>query len=270
MPTLTRYFPQSESELHLIMQKEMDALEKGLQIIQHEYATTSGSVDFLCIDSGGRLVIIEVKLHEDESALFQALRYFSTIDRDRYLIASSLKGKMHVSPDDSPRIVLVAERFSDDLRRLSTLVEPDVELFEYSTVLLPDGAKGILFHPVSLPVPSQLPTGPKSIEELISYMTEVSLRPIIEKARSELCGLGKGVEGYPTQDYTGYKHACGRQFAYIRVFRRSFEIGAHIIDENKALIDYQGTRVEKGDEDYSDVMQRARVRMPIWNANSPH
>lgn len=257
MPTLGKYSPQTEAELHVIIQKELDALEEGLQVIKHEYATTSGSVDFLCADSGGRLVIIEVKLHEDDSALFQALRYFSTIDRDRYLIASSLKGR-HVSPSDPPRIVLVAESFSEDLKRLSTLVRPNVELFEYSTVVLPDGAKGIVFIPVTVPVPPPPPTGPKTIEEYIGYMTEESLKPILGKARSDLRGLGKGIEEYCTSDYIGYRHTGGRQFAYIRVFRRSFEVGAHIIDENKALSGYQGTRVEKGDEDYTDILQKAK------------
>ena len=171
MPTLKKYTPQSEAELHMLIQKELDMIEDGLELLSHEYTSGKGTLDFLCIDSGGRLVIIEVKLHEDENILFQALRYFSDIDKDRYLIASGFDEK-HVSPEDSPRIILIAERFSEDVRRLSTLVKPEIELHEYTAVILPNGEKGIVFHLVSLPVPPEPPLEPKTIDKLIEYMIE--------------------------------------------------------------------------------------------------
>jgi hypothetical protein len=156
MATLTKYAPLSEKELHIIIQKEIDAVEEGLRLLQYEYPSGKGILDFLCIDSGGRLVIIEVKLHEDENILFQALRYFSDIDKNRYLIAT-LFSKESINLDESPRIILIAERLSEDLRRLSTLVIPEVELLEYSSVILPDGDKGIVYHSVSLPTISRPP-----------------------------------------------------------------------------------------------------------------
>jgi len=258
MPTLTRFSPQAESELHLLILNELEALEEGLVLLQHEYPTSSGIIDFLCADSGGRLVIIEVKLHEDDNILFQALRYFSAVDRDRYLIASALSGR-RINPDEAPRIVLVAERFSDDLRRLSTLIVPDVEFYEYSTVILPDARKGILFHPVSLPLPIAPPAEPRNFEDLISYLKSEELKPVVEEARQQLKGLGKAIEEYATRGYIGYKHSGGRQFAYIKIHRQSIDVGAHVIDEDKALLDYQSVRIESPGEDYSEVLAKART-----------
>jgi RecB family endonuclease NucS len=75
MATFTRYIPQSEKELHQIIRDELDALEEGLRLLKPEFPTGKGMIDLLCVDSGGRLVIVEVKLHQDENVLFQGLRY---------------------------------------------------------------------------------------------------------------------------------------------------------------------------------------------------
>ena len=258
MSTLKRYVPQSEKELQTLIQKELDAIEEGLELLQREYPSGRGILDFLCADSGGRLVIIEVKLHEDENVLFQALRYFSDIDKNRYLIATLFSGKQ-INIEESPRIILVAEKFSEDLKRLSTLVVPEVELLEYSTVILPDGDKAIVYHPVSLPTVDRLPAEPKTIEKLIEYLRDENLKPLLTKIRHEVKNIGKGIEEYATQGYIGYKHSSGRQFAYIRILRKSIEFGAHIIDEKKQLLDYERLLLEDADADYSEIFQKVKA-----------
>ena len=258
MPTLKKYLPQSEAELHMLIQKELDAIEEGLELLQHEYPFGKGILDFLCVDSGGRLVIIEVKLHEDENILFQALRYFSDIDKNRYLIATVFPER-HVNAEESPRIILIAERFSEDIRRLSTLVVPEIELLEYSIAALPNDEKGIIYHSVSLPIAARLPAEPKTIDKLLEYLKEDSLKPTVTKMRHAIKSLGKGIEEYATQGYIGYKHISGRQFAYIKIYRKAIEFGAHIIDEHKQLLDYERIRVEKGEEDYSEVLEKIRT-----------
>ncbi|TEU13550.1 MAG: DUF91 domain-containing protein [Anaerolineales bacterium] len=256
MATLKKYYPQSEAELHMIIQAELDAIEGGLELLQHEYPSGKGILDFLCADSDHRLVIIEVKLHEDENILFQALRYYGDIDKNRYVVARLFADK-DVNPEDPPRIILIAERFSEDIRRLSTLVRPDIELLEYSVVTLPTGEKGILYHPVS-PVPPP-PPGPKPIEWLLNYLKEESLKPLLQEIRQAVKGIGKGIEEYATPNYIAYKHTSGRQFAYIWPRRRYFDFGANIVDEDRRLLDYEGIRIETGDEDYSEVLAKVKT-----------
>ena len=257
MATLKKYYPQSEAELHMIIQAELDAIEEGLELLQHEYPSGKGILDFLCVDSDHRLVIIEVKLHEDENILFQALRYYGDIDKNRYVVARLFADK-DVNPEDLSRIILIAERFSEDIRRLSTLVRPDIELLEYSVVTLPTGERGILYHPVS-PFPPPPPPGPKpSIEWLLDYLKEESLKPLLQEIRQAVKGIGKGIEEYATQNYIGYKHS-GRQFAYIWIHRRYFDFGANIVDEDTRLLDSEGIRIETDDEDYSEVLAKVKT-----------
>jgi len=257
MPKLKKYSPSSEAELHMLIESELEAVEEGLALLQHEYPSGKGIVDFLCVDSGNRLVIVEVKLSEDENVLFQALRYFSDVDRDRYVVAN-LFSDHDVDPEESPRIVLIAEHFSEDIRRLSTLVVPEVELLEYSAVVLPGGDNAILFHTVSLPEAAGLPSEPKSIDKLINYLTHDSLQPVMQEMRDTLQNLGKGIEEYATQGYVGYKHSSGRQFAYIRVYRKELGVGAVIIDEDKQLVDYDETRIQAPAEDYSEAIEKIK------------
>jgi hypothetical protein len=258
MPSIKKYTPKSEAELHLLIEKDLDALEDGLTLLQHEYPTGKGVIDFLCADSGHRLVIVEIKLHEDENIPFQALRYFSVLDKDRYLVANAFAAQ-HVDPEESPRIILVAEAFSEDLRRLSTLVMPDIELFEYTAVAMPNDDRGVVFHPVSLPTPERPPAEPKTVDNLIEYLRDEHLKPTLANMRTSIKGLGKGIEEYATQGYIGYKHTGGRQFAYIRIYRTSLEFGAHNIDEKRALLGYESIRVQAPKEDYSPILEKIKA-----------
>jgi len=254
MPTLRKYKPQSEKELHSIIAKELDALEDGLELLKHEYVSRRGILDLLCVDSGGRLVIIEVKLHEDENILFQALRYYSNIDKDRYLVANVYK---RINPNEDPRIVLIAERFSEDIKRLSTLVKPEIELWEYTVLIMPDDSKGICYHPVSLPIVVSPPSEPKTIDRLIQYLTNEELKPLITKMRGDIKRIGEGIEEYPTQGYIGYRHS-GRQFAWIKILRKSIEFGAIIIDKDRKGVSGETIRAETGAEDYAEVLEEIK------------
>lgn len=254
MATIIKIKPKNEKELHSVIEKELDAMEEGLKILKYEFAMTKGIPDFLCVDSGGRLVVIEVKLQEDDNILFQALRYFNETDKDRYVIAKMFP-KDKIDPDERPRIVLIAEKFSDDLRRLSTLVIPDVELYEYTLLATVEGNEGICFHPVSLPKIEEQIKKPMTIDQLRDYITKEDLKPLFDKIIPEIKGLAKSIEIYPTQDYVGFKYR-GRQLGWLSPHRKSFDIGSHIIDEKGRLIDYESIRIETGEEDYSEILEK--------------
>lgn len=256
MSILKKVKPKNEKELHCIIEKEIDALEEGLELLKYEFGLGKGIPDFLCVDSGGRLVIIEVKLQEDENILFQALRYYNEIDKDRYAIGKMFSDKK-IETDEHPRILLIAGKFSDDLKRLSTLVGPEVELYEYTVLSLPDGKEGICYHPVSLPKIEEILTKPRTIEELREYITKDSLKPIFDKLIGEIKTIGKGIEEYATQDYVGFKYK-GRQVAWLGLHRKSFDIGVVVIDENSHVLAYEYTRIESGTEDYHETFEKIK------------
>ena len=254
MAVLKKVKLKTEKELHSIIEKEIDALEEGLEILKYEFALSRGTPDFLCVDSGKRLVVIEVKLQEDENILFQALRYYNEIDKDRYAISKLFSDK-DVDAEEHPRIILVAAKFTDDIRRLSTLVVPDVELYEYAVLETNDKKIGMYYHPVSLPRITEIPPKPPTIKKLREYMTEDSLRPLFDKLIEEIKSIGEEIEEYPTQGYVGFKYK-GRLIGWLYPHRKSFDIGAVIIDEDSHVIDDESTRIESGKEDYKETLMR--------------
>jgi len=256
MVTLRKYKPKNEKELHTIIEKELDSLEEGLKLLKYEMGTGTGIPDFLCVDSGGRIVIIEVKLHEDEYVLFQALKYYNEIDKYRYVIAQMFPNK-RINAKERPRIILIAEKFSDEIRRLTTLVVPDVELYEYTVVIDSKNNKGIVFHPVTLPKIDETLTEPTTIQDHIDYVTKDELKPLLEKIRNEIKSIGDDIKEYATQQYIGFKFG-GRLFAWIGALRKSFELGAHIFDDKGHVLDYKSIRIEDGKEDYSEIMEEIR------------
>ncbi|MCQ9208256.1 MAG: endonuclease NucS [Omnitrophica bacterium] len=254
MATLKKVKLNNEKELHAIIEKELDALEEGLELLKYEFGMEKGVPDFLCMDSGGRLVIIEVKLQEDENILFQALRYYSVIDKQRYVIAKVFSDK-EIDPTKHPRMLLIAEKLSDDIRRLSTLIVPDVELYEYTTLLTPNKKHGICYHPVSLPKIEEIPSKPVTIQNLREYMTKDTLKPLFDEAIEKIKNIGKGIKEYTTQNYVGFKYK-GRQIAWLSPQRKSFDVGVVVIDENARVVDYESKRIEIGDEGYYNIYEK--------------
>ncbi|MGD9161331.1 MAG: endonuclease NucS [Desulfobacteraceae bacterium] len=177
MKTFKKYEPQSEKELHSIIEKELDSLEDGLNLLKYEMTIGKGTPDFICKDSGGRIVIIEVKLLEDENILFQALRYYADVNKNRYAIADMFTEK-GIDAKQDPRIVLIAKRFSEDIRLLATLVVPNVELYEYTTLHDTTNNLGIIYHPVSLPKIETIIYEAQTINSHKLYITNTDLHDL--------------------------------------------------------------------------------------------
>jgi len=256
MITLKKTKPKNEKELHSIIEKELDALEEGLVLLKYEFALTKGIPDFVCVDSGERLVVIEVKLQEDENILFQALRYYNEIDKDRYVIAKMFS-KKDINPKEHPRIILIAEKFSDDIRRLSTLVIPDIEVYEYTLLLTSDGKEGICYHAVSLPKVEEIITTPRSPEEIKKYLTKDILKPLFDRIIEQVKDISKDIDVYTTQDYIGFRFK-GRQIAYLWPHRKSLDIAAANIDENGHNIEFDTLRIEEDTEDYIEIIEKIK------------
>lgn len=256
MITLKKYKPKNEKELHSIIEEELDALEEELNLLKYEFDMGRGRPDFLCVDSGGRLVIIEVKLEEDDNILFQALRYYTDIDKERYVIAKMFK-ETEVDPSEHPRILLIAGKFSDYIRRLSTLVVPDVELFEYTVLSTPEEKQGVCYHAVTLPKIDDIPTKPKSITELKNYIKKDALKPHFDKIMKEIENIGEGIEKYATQGYVGFKYK-GRQIAWLWPLRKSFDLGSIVVDSDGHVLENDSVRIETGAESYNDIYDKIK------------
>lgn len=250
-----KYNPLSEKELHEIIGRNLNSLEKGLILLEYEKSLPKGIPDFLCTDSGGRLVIIEVKLHQDENILFQALRYFGDVNKNKYVIANSYKDKP-IDPKQNSRIILIAESFSDDIRELVTLVTPDIELFGYQVIELKNKEKGIVYFPVtkSMIENDDISESPK-IEGHYEYIKNEVLRPVIDNVRNDIKQIDKTIHEYVTHGYIGFKYK-GKVIAYLSVQRQSFDITPVILDEQGYVVEYNNQRIDSPSVNYKDAIDK--------------
>lgn len=244
----------NEKELHDLIEKDIEALEPGIKILKHEFQCGDrGTVDFLYADSGNRLGLIEVKKDTDEDVLFQGLRYYSWIDKNRYAVASMFP-KDKIDPSENPRLTLIAKSFSDDVRSLSTYVNPDVELYEYSVLKYKEIERGLCFHPVSLPKVYEMPGEAMTEKDLINYITDENLKKLFKEIIEKVTTFNSKIKKYNTEGYIGFQYN-GRQIAYFSPHRKSFDVGAVKLDDKLSIIDYPFTRIVKGNEDYSTQIE---------------
>lgn len=257
IPTLKKYKPKNEKELHDIIEKELDSLDEGLKILKYEFATGKGFSDFLAVDSEGRLIIIEVKLQEDKNILCQALRYYVEIERNRYLLISMFS-KIKITPELKPRIILICERFSDDLRKQATLIEPDVDLFEYTVLITPESKKGINYKQVDLPKVDIMPPKIYKIEDHMSFIRLDRLKSHFNEMKKRIEELKEGIESYATKNYVGFKYK-GRQIGWMETTRNFYKLGAHEIDEKGHIVGYPYLKIETGLEDLTEIFEKIKI-----------
>lgn len=262
-----KYNPLSEKELHEIIRKNLNSLEKGLILLEYEKSLSKGIPDFLCTDSGGRIVIIEVKLHQDENILFQALRYFGDVNKNKYMIANSYKDHPidpKPDPKQKPRIILIAESFSDDTRELISLVTPDIEMFSYQVIEL-NKEKGIIYFLIKKYIieNDDITEAPK-IEGHYEYIKNESLKPVIDDIRNEIKQIDKNINEYVTHGYLGYKYK-GKVIAYLSVQRQSFDITPVILDEQGFVVEYSNQRITSLTVDYKDAIKKINESYDIMN-----
>jgi hypothetical protein len=97
-----------EDEIKDYMEKHLDEIEKGLQVVRREQPTSEGPMDFLAKDKDGINTIIEVKMVADDSTVTQLRRYMRSFKQD--------------AKTSRIREIIVAEEFTkrcvDDIKEL--------------------------------------------------------------------------------------------------------------------------------------------------------
>lgn len=116
-----------ERDLHSYLATRVGEIESGLTLVEHgvEYQTEVGRVDLLARDSGGRLVVIELKAgRARDAAIGQLLGYIGCFadpeaEPRGILIASSFDSRVVVAARGLPSVTLVQYRVSFRLEEIT-------------------------------------------------------------------------------------------------------------------------------------------------------
>ncbi len=130
MPPFEVVKVNDEAELESIVMEHMDTLEPGLLLLDHQRRTETARLDVMCADSEASLVIVELKMKEEDGMLLQALGNLDYVNenKDRFAAFYNKKLKhenkqLEVDKGVPPRIILVAPSFSDSMRKAVKYVD---------------------------------------------------------------------------------------------------------------------------------------------------
>ncbi len=258
MSNINKYTPKDEAELHTLIIKDIDNLEEGMNKIQHEINLHGNIPDILCVDSGSRLSIIEIKLDEDRNVLFQGLRYYTEVERLRWQLANIYKASK-IDPNQDPRIILIAQSFTEETKRMCMHIKPTIDLYEYSTILDSNNEIGTIFNSVPIPVEQTIPEI-KTIDDFKNYIKKQDLKVIFEDTRASVKEINEKIEEYCTQSYVGYKYKK-KQIAWIKTKRTEIEFGVLIREGRNRVEDYPKLTIKNegyNKKEYQDLITNIR------------
>lgn len=117
---------------------EINMVEKGLTVIcSNVPITDKTTLDVLCHDSNGQLVILQLNVEEDDAMLLQGLESFDYVDKFKSFLKATYN-KHKIDDKEKPRLILIAPSFSDAVRRaVESMKGIRIDLYESGSIHLP-------------------------------------------------------------------------------------------------------------------------------------
>ncbi len=95
--------------------KQIDQIEKGLTIVcSHVPINDKTTLDILCHDNSGQLVILQLNVNEDDNMLLRGIQSLDYVDKFKSFLKATYD-KYKINEKKKPRLILVAPSFSETL-----------------------------------------------------------------------------------------------------------------------------------------------------------
>jgi len=96
------------------------------------------TLDVLCHDSNGQLVIIQLSVQEEDMMLLQGLQSLDYVDKFKSFLKATYN-KHKIDDKEKPRLILIAPSFSDAVKRaVESMKGIRVDLYEWEYLKLGD------------------------------------------------------------------------------------------------------------------------------------
>ena len=128
--------------------KDTNMIEKGLTVICNDVPVNDKTtLDVLCHDNNGQLVVLQVNVHEDDFMLLHGIQSFDYIEKFKSFLKATYN-KHKIDDKEKPRLILIAPSFSDAVRRaVECMKGMRVDLYEFEYLKLGDH-KGLRLQPI--------------------------------------------------------------------------------------------------------------------------
>ena len=156
---------ESRQQLEQMIVNEINLVEKGLTVIcSNVPINDKTTLDILCHDSNGQLVILQLNVEEDDAMLLQGLQSFDYVDKFKSFLKATYN-RHKIDDKEKPRLILIAPSFSDVVRRaVESMKGIRIDLYEWEYLKLGDH-KGLRLQPIFTWKPTEKPKEEKPPEK---------------------------------------------------------------------------------------------------------
>jgi len=148
---------ESNQELEQIITNEINKIEKDLTVIcSNVPINEKATLDILCHDNKGQLVIVQLSVDEDDIMLLHGIQSLDYVNKFKSFLKATYN-KHKISDKEKPRLILIAPSFSDALRlAVEGMKGMQVDLYEWEYLKLGDH-KGLRLQPIFTHKPEEKP-----------------------------------------------------------------------------------------------------------------
>lgn len=148
---------ESQQELSQMITKEMSQIEKDLTVICNNVPINDKTtLDILCHDDSGQLVIVQISVNEDDATLLNGIHSLVYVEKFKSFLKATYN-KHKIDDKVKPRLIFIAPSFSDALRHtVESMKEMRIDLYEWEYLKLGDH-KGLRLQPIFTWVPTEKP-----------------------------------------------------------------------------------------------------------------
>ena len=154
--SIERLTVESRQELEQMITNEINKIEKDLTVICSNIPINEkATLDILCHDNNGQLVIVQLSVDEDDIMLLHGIQSLDYVDKFKSFLKATYN-KHKISDKEKPRLILIAPSFSDALRlAVEGMKGIRVDLYEWEYLKLGDH-KGLRLQPIFTYKPEKL------------------------------------------------------------------------------------------------------------------
>ena len=222
----------SEKELEDLIRQGTHLIEDGLKYVDHQRKTDRGrSLDMLMVDSGGALVVAELKVCEDDSMLVQGIDYYDYIAKNIEGLSRAYSN-FKIKPTQTPRLLLIAPSISVNLLNRCKWIDIPISIFTYNCLRF-EGSDEItpVFSEINIPSIIK-PVETHTIDGNLDFITDATIKSLAHKILDEIQGWDKKkilIDAIKIDISLKY---LGKVFAYLYPRRKTFLIATNDIDGN--------------------------------------
>ena len=137
--TIEKIKLESHKELEEMLTTEITQIEKELSVICNNVPVNDkATMDILCNDANGQLVILQLSTSEDDNMFLHGIQSLDYADKFKSFLKATYK-QQKIDDKQKPRLILIAPSFSDAVRSaVEGMKGLRIDLYEWEYLQLGD------------------------------------------------------------------------------------------------------------------------------------